>query len=105
MKPIEPLEEISIESYNKLSNEEKGKYIGIYKTKKIRKRSECETCGHFQGYYQGTKNIGKPISYRKKSVWELSSDVMAKQIVNFVLNPNPFLGKEMKIPIRFKKGI
>lgn len=103
MKPIEPKEEISIKKYNELSDTEKSNYIGIYKTKKIRKRSECEICGHFQGYYQGNKNIGKPIAYRKKSVWELSLDLMARDMINFVLDPKPFLGKEMKFPIRFKK--
>ena len=103
MKPIEPLEEISIKDYNKLTDKEKSSYVGIYKTKKIRKRSECETCGHFLSYYQGDKNIGKPIAYRKKSVWEKMNDLMVRDMLDTHKNMFNGLAIQFPIPIRFKK--
>lgn len=85
-------ENITSRLYYKLSKEDRTKHIAVYKTKKIRKRSECESCGHFLGYYQGDKNIGKPIYYRKKTIFEIGYDLMVSDMVNATLNNPLFKG-------------
>ena len=73
--------EIAIEKYKKLSEEEKKNYKGVYKTKKKRVSSNCSECGHSTGWHTENVNIGKPISYKEKSFYDVAFEKMAMDII------------------------
>ena len=62
-------QKITPKELGKLPQEEQYFYFPFYeKYKKVRKRSYCEDCGHFEGYYYEERGVGEPIGYRYSAI-------------------------------------
>ena len=88
---------ITPEKFNKLPLKEKYFYIPFYKKyRKVRKKSYCEECGHFTGYYYKEIGIGKPIGYKYSHI----QGYWLPQMIKSLMKPSIFT----KLNERIKKN-
>lgn len=93
---------MSIEKYLKLSEEDKLWYRPVYKTYKVTKHREYETCDlgheHFMGWQETRKGMGQPISYEKVGAFEHIGNVAQARQVEQINKSNIIMERVLSRP-------
>lgn len=97
-----PVVTISLEDYDALSDADKHGYLpqyGKYKTTKYRNYEECDLGHtHFTGWATRETPIGDPVSYRKKTMMEITIDVMTAPLIDQANKSNVLMRRIMDGP-------